>query len=264
MWSLPNLSALNKRAVSEHKRRRGRAPSLRGKKCDYCDEKAEVAEPYYDIFGDKDVPKGHVLMCSQHADTGVLQEGYFWCEGCNRYHVRNYTWELYARQTEDGELCLRCAFEEALDSDDPEKNPWVTRADVEQLKGWMARGLEDRAFRWIAQKAKHLIAVESTYWEERLIFQANVELDSSTGERIRGFSSKDSGVAAGVREIIEHLDKVLANTQMRDFLRSPAEFVLDGSGQNARCALILDGGYQFAVSIGIYFERVYTRKKEAG
>ena len=257
MWALPSISALNARAEADFKKNKSK--TLRGKKCD-CGKKATHAEEVYDIFGKKDVPKSTEYLCESDHCRDCFDESVFWCEGCSRYHATNYTWELYYQETENGRLCLRCAFEEALESDDPSENPWVYQKDIDQLETWLKAGEVDTAFKWLRNKIKHLIAVESTYWEDHLIFQANVTLDSSTGGLVHGFSSADSGPAAGLREILDHLKKVIANTNVRDFLVNlgvPAP-------EPARVALILDGGYQFAVSIGIYFERKYSGAKAKG
>jgi len=252
---------MNERAVEEHRQRKGRPPAKSGKTCDSCDSK-KVKEliPYFDSFGEaavRQIPKGYIAVCQKCYDSGRWQEGYFDCDACNRTFVGNYTWECYHVDTDDGRLCLECAFNRALDSDDPSENPWVYQTDIDRLEKWIKAGKTDEAFDWIRNKVRHLIAVETTYWEDRLIFQANVTLDSYTGGTVRGFSEADSGPAAGLREINDHLKKVLVNTTVRDFLvnlGAPAP-------EPARVALILDGGYQFATSIGIYFERKFTGSK---
>jgi len=67
-------------------------------------------------------------------------------------------------------------------------------------------------------------------------FGGGVTLDSSSGGIVRGFSYADPTPNAGVREL-------------RDELTAAME---DG---HKRALLILDGGYQFAVSIGVYVQR---------
>jgi hypothetical protein len=259
MWALPNIASLNARAEADYKKKQSK--TLRGKKCE-CGKKATHAEEIYDIFGNKDVPKHREYLCEDDHCKACFDESYFWCDGCSRYHVLNYTWELYNRFDEKtGEqICLRCAFEEALKSDDPSENVWVYQKDIDILETWLNSGETDKAFKWLTRKAKHLIAVESKYWEDHLIFQGNVELDSSSGTRITGFVSSESSREGGLREIVDHLKKVLVNTNVRDFLvnlGAPAP-------EPARCALILDGAYQFCVSIGIYFERKYSGAKAKG
>jgi hypothetical protein len=254
MWSLPDISALNARAEADYKKKASK--SLRGKKCS-CGEKATHAEEIYDIFGKKDIPKSIEYLCEGDHCQACFDESVFWCSGCERYQVLNYTWELYNTVVNDEQLCLRCAFEHALESDDPDENPWVYQEDVDRLEKWLKAGEVSKAFDWVRHKVKHLIAVESTYWEDHLIFQANVTLDHASGGAVRGFSACDSGPEAGLREILDHLKKVLVNTNVRDFLvnlGAPAP-------EPARCALILDGAYQFSVSIGIYFERKFSGAK---
>jgi hypothetical protein len=260
MWSLPSIDKLNKRAVDEHRKRKGRAPSPRGKTCECCDSKAKYMIAWHDNFGDaktREIPKGYIPVCEKCNDDGRWQEGYFDCADCGKTFIENYTWELYYQDADDGRICLECAFDRALDSDDPDENPWVYQEDVDRLEKWLKAGEIDLAFEWLRNKVKHLIGVEMTYWEDRLIFQANVTLDSSTGGTVRGFQEADSGPAAGLREILDHLKKVLVNTTVRDFLvnlGAPAP-------EPARVALILDGGYQFCCSLGIYFERKYSGAK---
>src|SRR5262249_23923279 len=82
------------------------------------------------------------------------------------------------------------------------------------------------------RRAKHLIAVAQET-PKRLKFIGNVEFDSMSGGRIRGFSSADDTTEAGVQEIRELL------TQARE----------EG---HTRAILMLDAAYQFAVSIGVY------------
>jgi hypothetical protein len=59
MWSLPDIHRLNEEAVNQHRRRKGRAPSPRGKKCEVCGARATEIQPYYDVFGDPDVPNAY-------------------------------------------------------------------------------------------------------------------------------------------------------------------------------------------------------------
>lgn len=80
-------------------------------------------------------------------------------------------------------------------------------------------------------KAKHLIPVEGEHWRKYLDFVGNVEFDSMTGETVVGFSSTCSR-ETGVNEL-------------RDLVRKAGK----------PCMLILDAGYQFAVSIGVYVRK---------
>jgi len=66
---------------------------------------ATTAHLYYDICSDD--PKGLVGRCQEHDDDfRNIPEGYFYCEGCNRLMVENYTWELYSVCTDSGKFCL--------------------------------------------------------------------------------------------------------------------------------------------------------------
>lgn len=243
MWSLPKISQLNAQAVAEHRKRRGRSPSPRGKKCDSCGKKAKELIPYHDLFGDektRQIPKGYIVTCQECRDSGRAIEGYFECDSCGRTMVEYYTWERYVVDTHDGgeggdepqRTCLACAFEEEICYADP--GPWIYQEDVIRLEDAIADGQHDAALDWIREKVKHLIGVETEYWQEWLILHDGVTVDNATGGTVRGFSSCDSGPAASVREIIGHLKAALEIAP--------------------RCALILDGGYQFCVSLGIYYE----------
>jgi hypothetical protein len=78
MWSLPDLSRLNAQAVAEHKKRRGKAPSPRGKACDSCGKKAVRMIAYHDLFGSEEVrqlPKGFIPVCSECYESGKWEEG---------------------------------------------------------------------------------------------------------------------------------------------------------------------------------------------
>ena len=225
MWSLPSIASLNERAVNEHKKRKGRAPGLRGKTCEYCDQKAEYRFAYHDLFGDaaiREIPKGYLFLCEGHYDRGTHYENFFECDSCGKLHVLNYTWEIYRSIDNDGNtLCLPCAFKAYIE--DPEN--WITKVpkkiDLAYLK-----------------HIPHAIAVESTYWEEDLIFIGNAEFDSSTGEQISGDS---------LTSIIE---KALGHASARD--------LIGGLAQAPRCIVLLDAGWQFAVSFGVYLRREYA------
>jgi hypothetical protein len=256
MFQLPDINAMNKAAVESHRKRKGKPPSPRGKPCEFCSGKSKHMIAYFDLFGDaktRDIPKGYIPICEECWEKGSLSEGYFDCDGCTKMFVTNYTWECYYRDTDAGRLCLECAFLEALQ--DPEF--WVYQEDLDYLKELLAAGKAKQAFQWLQRKAKHLIGVRMTYWEDHLIFQGNVELDSWSGARITGSSSTEPTVEGGVREIVDKLEKVLVNTTMRDFL-----VTMGKPPANPRCALIIDAVYQFAVSIGIYFEKKYSVPKK--
>jgi len=210
MWSLPNIKSMNDRAVSEHRKRRGRAPGLRGKECEYCNEKARIRLPYHDPFGDaktREIPKGHLFLCEEHHDRGTWMENYFDCDDCGRLHVLNYTWELYRAQDDDGNtLCLPCAFKRYIA--DPDH--WITEVPKEI-------GLDE------LREIPHVVGVETVFWKEDLTFVGNAEFDSMSGRQISG------------KPIVEIVERAL--------------------GQAPKCIILLDAGWQFAVSFGCYVPR---------
>jgi hypothetical protein len=221
MWSLPDIVAMNNASHENANRleRASRTLKLNRKrlKCDYCDEPAITADLYYDIFSSD--PKGLVARCQEHDDDyGSIPEGYFYCDACNRLMVENYTWELYHACTDSGQFCINCYRENELLNPDN----WISLTDID------IAGVSFKRVR----HAKHLIAVGQDT-PKGLKFLGNVEFDSISGGRIRGFSSADDTPEAGLQEI-------------RDLLAQASE---DGY---KRAILILDAGYQFAVSIGVY------------
>ena len=212
MWSLPDISKLNESAVKEYEARKDKPVNelLKGKECQICGtEKATTATDYYDIFSD--TPKGQIFTCD---DCYPEQEGdLFYCQSCKRYHVSNYTRELYHTTNEFGEdICLNCALDAALeDADNFIYQKGVGKIDFEKVK-----------------QAKHLIPVEGKYWKEKLEFEGNVEFDSSSGQCISG---------GGIDEL---------KSLCRDAVKK---------SKSKRCILILDAAYQFAISIGVYYEK---------
>jgi hypothetical protein len=215
MWSLPDINRMNAKAESDQDKyqkilRTGKDGRTKVK-CESEDEHCagEVRlTPWYDIFSD-DI-KGINAACEYHDDHQGMAEGFFYCDGCNRVMIENYTWELYYAFTKDGEkLCLPCYAYEVLRDEDQ----WTPLTDerIESLT------LDD------LRKAPHCIGVKMPI-PKQIRFINNVEFDSSTGQCISG---------GGVEELKETL---------RD-LKSKGE---------KKAILILDAGYQFAVSIGVY------------
>lgn len=81
--------------------------------------------------------------------------------------------------------------------------------------------------------APHVIGHKTTHWEKSLVFLGNACFDSMDGHCIGG----------GLDELTEH--------------------VKTGIKKHGKAILILDGGYQFSVSIGVYAPKKKTRKKKA-
>ena len=234
MWSLPSIEKLNKRAVEEHRKRKGRDPSPRGKKCESCGSKAKHMIPWHDPFGDaaiREIPKGYIPVCEECYDSGRWQEGYFDCESCGKLFTENYTWELYYRDTEDGRLCLPCAFKEYIE----DAAHWLTEVpnEIDLDRQSMMRYLQD---------VPHVIGVETTYWQESLIFIGNAEFDSTTGQQISG------------EPLGEIIRDALSKAAMRDLVGGL-------SGEKPRCILLLDAGWQFAVSFGVYIDRKFAEEE---
>jgi hypothetical protein len=111
MWSLPNIQQLNEnaeafRSTLEHIVKNNELPDGKPLECEYKDARCsgEVrAIPYYDIFSG--TPKGYTSACEFH-EGYYGDEGYFFCEGCSRRFIENYTWELYYHAGDGGMLCL--------------------------------------------------------------------------------------------------------------------------------------------------------------
>lgn len=217
MWSLPDIKKLNEEAELKWKGRKSLKPEqiLKGHTCEHCDNPATMYFNTYDIFSD--VPKSQIFLCNKHDGYYMSPpEGYFICDECNRVFIENYTWESYSHTDEDGEVCLNCYFDREIKN----KENWIK--SVKEIT-------MDRV-----RKAKHLIPVSGTHWKKYLKFIGNTELDSSSGKKITG-SSSTSSVDDGLNELRDLVKVALKNKK--------------------ECIFILDGAYQFAVSIGVYIKK---------
>lgn len=224
MWSLPNIVKMNQEAEDKAFRQ------LIGKQvkyhldetgiqaaCMYCEKPADVSLAWFDIFSDN--AKGVVHLCEEHEEYyGSLAEGYFYCAGCDRVMIENYTWELYSHIDDDSELCLNCYREKVL----AEPASWIPLTD---------ENINALEFEQVRQ-APHILADSQTVPEDLELLDT-VTLDDMSGGKVTGFESSRSSPGGGVREL-------------RDLLR----IARDQGHQQA--VLILDGAYQFAVSIGVY------------
>jgi hypothetical protein len=227
MWSLPDINRLNSRAADPTSKaslqNAVETGYLNGNKltCEHEDERCTdelYRELYYDIFSDD--PKGILTQCSHHKDY-YGSEGYFRCEDCHRLMVENYTWEYYWTTTEDGELlCLPCAAKRYIADDDN----WIT------LTPESIAALDFERVR----KAKHVIGVRMPV-PKTITYVDNVEMDSSTGGKLRTTMYADPTPNAAVEELRAVLMQALE----------------DG---HKRALLILDAAYQFSVSIGVYVD----------
>lgn len=228
MWSLPDIARLNSHAKDERVALINAVETgyLNGEKleCEHADNSCTEQMYHYlwfDIFSDD--PKGVLTLCERHDGySGSPTAGYFTCDSCQRVVVENYTWERYETTTDDGDsLCLPCAAERYI----AEEANWIelTPENIESLDSNRVR------------KAQHVIGVRMPIHKQIEPFGNGVTLDSSSGGMVRGLSSADPTPDSGVREL-------------RDELTAAME---DG---HKRALLILDGGYQFAVSISVYVE----------
>jgi hypothetical protein len=116
MWALPNIVQMNAEKVTGKAKHEHMLEHPEEYDCDCCDKKGKCAEAYYDIFSDE--ISGVSISCQSCRDRGVDEEGFFFCDSCNRRMIENITWELYYKWTDDGQICLACAAEQHFE--DPE------------------------------------------------------------------------------------------------------------------------------------------------
>lgn len=226
MWSLPDIQRLNSIAHTGRRNllaiveRINRGAALQDEKCERRGKhRITSATPIYDIFSDD--PKGLVIQCDECRDRLGTPEGFFTCEACDRLMVENYTWELYRHDDNDGTvLCLPC----------------YAKREIANHKNWVPLTDEDIAVVTfeIVRKAKHLIAVRMPI-PNGIQFFDNVEVDSSSGGELRSTMHADSTPDAGVARFRE----ILTRAKEEGY---------------SRAILILDGAYQFSVSIGVYVD----------
>lgn len=224
MWSLPDINRMNAEASTSKRKleRAVRTGTLNRHKltCEHEGDDCRGEQRrylWYDIFSQD--PKGVLTLCEKHDGYyGSPDEGYFDCVDCQRIMTENYTWELYYVNTDDGQVCLPCYAQRILS--EPER--WILLTD---------EAIDALTFEQIRQ-APHCIGVKMPV-PEGIQYVNEVTFDSSTGGAVRGFSSADSTPDAGVAELRQIL------------------WDLKAIGET-KAILILDGGYQFAVSIGVY------------
>ncbi|MFA5032871.1 MAG: hypothetical protein WC614_07620 [bacterium] len=226
MWSLPDINKMNDEAVKQWRaeKRKQKKDILKGQECEICGNKATIFKNYYDIFSK--TPKGHIFLCGEHQDE--TPEGYFTCSDCQRIMAENYTWENYYVDVDGDRLCLKCYFEREVNN----PNNWLNKEAVDKLTFEQVR------------KSKHLIAVESKYWQGAIDCISNVEFDYGGG-RLTGSSSCENTPNGGVREI-----KEICYTALE---------------KHNKVMLITDGCYQFSLSLGIYVRKhSLIKNKTAG
>lgn len=214
MWSLPDLDAINKNAL--HTDEEARKALAAEHECDHCNKPATHVELVYHIFGDD--PTGVMATCDEHESWN--DEHYFYCARCERWHVRNYTWELYCHTNEYGEeVCLNCHREVYLEYE----NHWVDPAEALQ---WTA----DKIYEAV-KAAPHLFAVGQKPENHELVEVGGVLIDSMDGTEAYGPDSIDN-VKGKFKQLVEQV-------------------VEKGA---PRFLFVLDGAYQFCCNISVYVE----------
>jgi hypothetical protein len=215
MWSLPEINTMNAQAAANAqklKRQLRRGPGKR-QECEYYDCGSKAAESVPWYDIFSDVPKGLIHVCAGHNADDV--EGFFLCDECQRVMIDHITWERYQVELDDRTLCLNCAAEEYFQ--DP--GNWIDPKLVKEVSlGDKKAPLFDVVTGFLnLAKCRHVLGVEQPL-PDGIKFHDNAEFDSCDGHQISGDNLLD---------IIQGLD-----------------------GQEF-CP-VLDAGYQFAVSIGIY------------
>ena len=231
MWALPTMKQLNQEAETklfqDRLKRALKTGTLDRKKlvCEWHDHDTPSRCSgdlhhylHYDVFSP--LAKGILTLCEHHDGYyGSPTEGYFECADCQKIHIENITWERYEHTTEDGDsICIPCYADRVLNDDDR----------------WIPLTEESIAALTFAQvtKAPHCIAVQMPV-PEGIEFYANTECDSSTGGRLTSSSSCEGSSDGAVSEIQETLSNAMAEG-------------------HTRAILILDGAYQFSISLGLY------------
>jgi hypothetical protein len=172
MWSLPDITAMNKRAEASRLTLEQRVKAINSgtseEKCDSCNAVASHAELIYDIFSDD--PKNLVAACVDHEIANG--EDNFECHDCKRLMVLNYTWEIYRSITPAGEeLCLPCAAKRYIAED----ANWINLTPEEIAMVDMKR----------LTQCKHVIGVKMPI-PKGIEFVDNFEFDGGTLQQISG------------------------------------------------------------------------------
>lgn len=214
MWSLPDINDLNARAKScaTAYNRESKLKISAKHGCECCGKPSTHHHKYFDIFSDD--AKGVRHLCDEHYDNGSGDEGYFTCDCCGNLTIENYTWEYY-RVEEGGEtICLKCAAKNYFGDDDNLIDPKDVKSVVLDPSGVSKRIIKDGVLNLC--RVRHVLGVEQPL-PEGVEFVFNVEFDSYSWHQISGGDA---------------LEKIKS---------------LEG-----KFFIVLDGAYQFAVSVGIY------------
>lgn len=226
MWSLPDINQLNARAAAEGskiKRAIRRGPSKR-QQCEYAGCNRQAAESVAWFDIFSDDAKGLIHVCDEHPAESF--DGFFKCDACDRVVAENYTWERYQVSLGGRVLCLKCAAEAYF----ADKENWINPALVKCVAepGLVHGPLFDPNTGVLNIAAcKHVLA-NSQPLPAGVVFHDNFEFDSTDGHQISG--------------------------------RDPLEVIRELS--EPFCP-VLDTGWQFAVSIGLYLRTPAYKQQEA-
>ncbi len=231
MWCLPDIHAMNARAAANTNklmRATKRGPSKK-QKCEVynCGQPAVESVPWFDIFSDD--PKGLNHVCAEHRGEDV--EGFFTCEECERVMIDHITWERYQVELHGRTVCLACAAKLYF----ADENNWVDPKLVKQvvlerynpeLNGQNVPLFDPQTGVLNIARCRHVLGVKQPEPAGIKYFD-NFEFDSEDGHQISG---------SNVLTVIQGM-------------------------QEPFCP-VLDGAYQFSVSVGIYL-RVSAAREQA-
>ena len=215
MWSLPEINAINAQAAANAaklRRQIRRGPSKQ-QKCEVYGCEEHATKSHPWFDTFSDDPKGLVHVCPDHVAEDV--EEMFCCGQCNRLMCDHYTWERYRVELDGRVLCLKCAAEEYFE----DQANWIDPKLVKEV-GFDRNGaplFNKRTGFLNLARCRHVLGVKQPL-PQGIEFVANMEFDSEDCRQISGLPP----VA-----LIQQLDC-------------------------ERFCPVLDGAYQFAVSIGLY------------
>jgi hypothetical protein len=213
MWSLPDIVVLNARAAANARNLKRAARRKRKPHCEH----HRCAQPARRSFLVYDIfsddPKDVLHLCDNHVGySGDPAEGLFTCAECNRVMVENFTWELYYTWLDGEKVCLKCAAEIYFADDLHWIEPDAVDAVVLAPDGPPL--FADGVLN--VARCPHVLGVEQPL-PKGVRFVENCEFDNVDGHQISG-----RDLLQGVRDLAQPFCPVL------------------------------DAGYQFAVSIGLY------------
>jgi len=222
MWSLPDIQRMNERAAAQSRQVKREAARKRKPQCSHygCEQRAAKSFLYYDIFSNQ--PKGVVHVCDRH-HNGLQPDDdeLFFCEGCQRVMVDHYAWERYQVVIGDTVLCLKCAAKQYFSDPKNWIDPKLVKSVVVEPYDPRKNGTNTPLFsprtgKLNVARSPHVLGVKQPL-PRGIAFVENAEFDRMEGHQISGRS-----LLGVIREL------------------------------NQPFAPVLDAGWQFAVSIGIY------------